>query len=112
MSARSQGPVRGGAEARTGASSMTLQMEQFYATAKDADVIIYNAAIDDSVDSLDALVTRNELLADCKAVREGEVWVTDQDMYQQMLDAGAIIADFAQAFRGAQGDRTHLRRLT
>ena len=98
--------------AKAGSSSMTLQMEQFYATAKDADVIVYNGAIDDGVETLDDLLARNELLADCKAVREGEVWVTDQDMYQRMLESGAIIADLAQALRGAQGDLTYLRRLT
>ena len=52
-----------------GSSSVTMQMEQFYATAKDADIVVYNASIDDSITSLDALLRESELLADFKAVQ-------------------------------------------
>lgn len=98
--------------AQAGSSSMTMEMEQFYATAKDADIIIYNATIDDTMDSLDELLQKNELLADFKAVRDGEVWVTEQDMYQQMIDTGGIIADFSRVLRGSKEGLTYLRRLT
>lgn len=98
--------------ARPGSSSMTLQMEAFYATAKDADVLIYNASIDDGVTSLSDLLARSDLIADFKAVQTGEVWLCDQDMYQQMLEAGTIISDMHQAFLGTDADLTYLRRLT
>ncbi len=99
-------------EATAGSSSTTLQMERFYALAKDADIIIYNGSIDASVSSLDALLAKNQLLADFKAVREGNVWVTDQNMYQQMLSSGGIIADFNRVFCGATGELTYLRQLS
>ena len=99
-------------EATLGASSMTLSMERFYATAKDADVIIYNSSIDDSVGSIADLLEKNELLADFKAVQTGEVWVTDQNIYQQMLQAGGIIADLNRVFCGATGDLAYLRQLS
>ena len=98
--------------AQAGSSSVTMQMEQFYATAKDADVIVYNASIDDSIASLDALLERNELLADFKAVRTGDVWVTEQNMYQQMMASGDIIWDFNRMLNGATGELTYLRQLT
>lgn len=98
--------------AAPGLSSVTLEMERFYATAKDADVIIYNASIDDGVGSLNELVAKNALLADCKAVRAGEVWVTDKSMYQQMLDAGTIMADINRVLCGKTEGLTYLRRLT
>lgn len=98
--------------AKAGSSSVTLQMEQFYATAKDADIVIYNASIDDSIDSLDDLLARNELLADFKAVQSGDVWVTEQDMYQQMVSTGDIIRDLNMVFHGATEDQRYLRRLT
>ena len=98
--------------ARPGSSSMTLQMEAFYANAKDADVLIYNASIDDGVTSLDDLLARSDLFADFKAVQTGNVWLCDQDMYQQMLEAGTIISDMHQAFVGTDADLTYLRRLT
>ena len=98
-------------EAARGSSSVTLQMEQFYAQAKDADVLIYNGSIDDSVDSLDALMAKNSLLGDFKAVASGEVWVTEQNMYQQMMSSGTIIADINRVLSGSTDGLTYLRRL-
>lgn len=98
--------------AAAGSSSVTMQMEQFYATAKDADIVIYNASIDDSITSLEDLLARNELLADFKAVQSGNVWVTDQNMYQQMMASGDIILDFNRILHGATGELTYLHQLT
>lgn len=98
-------------QARAGSSSTTMEMERFYASAKDADVVIYNATIDDGVDSLADLVRKNELLADFAAVKNGDVWVTDRNMYQQMIATGDIIADVGRVLRGATADQTYLRRL-
>lgn len=98
--------------AQAGSSSSTIQMESFYAMAKDADVLIYNSSIDGGVDTLDDLLARSELLADFKAVQNGEVWVTEQNMYQQMLETGTIIADIGRVLAGSTDDLTYLRRLT
>ena len=92
-------------------SSVTLEMERFYAMAKDADVIIYNSSIDGSVDSIDALVRKNELLADFKAVKDGNVWTTDQNMYQQMMQTGRIIADFNAAITDSGAETTYVHKL-
>jgi iron complex transport system substrate-binding protein len=92
-------------------STVTLEMERFYAQAKDADIIVYNATIDGGVHSLDDLVGKNPLLARFKAVQEGEVWITEHDMYQQMVNTGDIIADFNRAFSGAGGTTTYVRKL-
>lgn len=93
-------------------SNVTLEMERFYAMAKDADMIIYNASIDSSVDSIDALVRKNELLRDFKAVQNGEVWTTDQNMYQQMMQTGRIIADFNAAITGSGAETKYVRKLS
>lgn len=98
--------------AKAGSSSMTVQMETFYATAKDADVLIYNSSIDGGVTTMDDLLSKNELFADFKAVQTGDVWVTEQDMYQQMLEAGTIITDMHRAFLGHDEGLVYLRRLT
>ena len=93
-------------------SSVTLEMERFYAMAKDADVIIYNASIDGSVDSIDTLLRKNELLGDFKAVQNGDVWTTDQNMYQQMMQTGRIIADFNAAITGSGAETTYVHKLS
>ena len=92
-------------------SSVTLEMERFYSMAKDADVIIYNASIDGSVKSLDDLLSKNPLLKDFKAVQSGDVWVTDQNMYQQMMQTGRIIADFNAAITDSGADTTYVHKL-
>lgn len=94
-----------------GTSSVTLTPEQFYAMGKDADVIVYNASIDGSVASVSDLVAKNPLIADFKAVKSGEVWVTDQNMYQQMMQAGRIIADLNAAISASGAETTYLRPL-
>ena len=99
-------------QAAAGSSTTTLTMEQFYATAKDADVLVYNTSIDEEVRSLDDLLRKSELLADFKAVKSGDVWVTEHNMYQQMVESGDIIADLNRALRGTDEGVTHLRRLT
>ncbi len=43
-------------------SSVTMQMEEFYAAAKDADYIIYNSTVDGELESADALLAKNSLL--------------------------------------------------
>ena len=93
-------------------SSVTLEMERFCAMAKDADVIIYNASIDGSVDSIDTLLRKNELLGDFKAVQNGDVWTTDQNMYQQMMQTGRIIADFNAAITGSGAETTYVHKLS
>ena len=92
-------------------SNVTLEMERFYAMAKDADIIIYNTSIDNSVDSTDALLRKNALLSDFKAIQSGNVWVTDQNMYQQMMQSGRIIADFNAAITDSGAETTYVHKL-
>lgn len=74
-------------------STVTMEMEEFYATAKDADFIIYNSTIDGGVSSLDELIAKNKLLADFKAVKNGNVWCTGQNLYQETTQLGLMISD-------------------
>jgi len=74
-------------------STVTMQMEEFYHTAKDADYLIYNSTIDGELESVDALLQKEALLKDFKAVQNGNVWCTTQDMYQQSMSIGQMIED-------------------
>ena len=90
---------------------VTVEMERFYEGARDADVIIYNGPIDDGVTSLEALSEKNRLIADFKAVREGNVWTCDANLYQQMTSMADIIEDFRAAFSGTGEPTTFIWRL-
>ena len=82
-------------------STVTMEMETFYAQAKDADIIIYNASIDGGVQSTPELVTKNALLSEFKAVNSGNVWCTDKNMYQQMVQTGTIVSNLHTIFTDA-----------
>ena len=92
-------------------TTVTVEMERFYEGARDADVIIYNGTIDDGVDGLEELVERNALLADFRAVRNGDVWTCDSNLYQQMTSMADIICDMREAITGSGEPSTFLWRL-
>ena len=92
-------------------TTVTVEMERFYEGARDADAIIYNGTIDDGVTSLEALSEKNRLIADFKAVREGNVWTCDANLYQQMTSMADIIEDFRAAFSGTGEPTTFIWRL-
>ena len=94
----------------TGTSTVTLEMEDFYATAKDADIIVYNAAIDGGVYTIAELVAKNPLLADFKAVKNGGVWCTTKNLYQETTQLGQMIADL-HAMLTDEGSLTKLAFL-
>ncbi len=92
-------------------TTVTVEMERFYEGARDADVIIYNGTIDDGVTSLEELVEKNALLADFRAVRNGDVWTCDSTMYQQMTSMADIICDLRAAIGGSDEPTTFVWRL-
>lgn len=74
-------------------STMTIQMETFYALAKEADCLIYNSTIDGEVHTISDLLAKSGLLADFKAVQEGNVWCAEKSLYQEPLSLGDLIVD-------------------
>ncbi len=74
-------------------STVNMQMEEFYASAKDADYLIYNSTIDGGVDSIEELLEKSPLLKDFKAVKEGRVFVTSRNLYQDSMKLGTVIMD-------------------
>lgn len=43
---------------------MNMQMESFYAAAKEADYLIYNSTIDGGLECLDQLLVKSSVLAE------------------------------------------------
>lgn len=74
-------------------STVSMQIEEFYDGAKDADYIIYNSSIDGGVASVEELIAKCPVLKDFRAVQEGNVWCTTNDMYQKSLSIGDLIGD-------------------
>ena len=82
-----------GAEDDNSLSTMNMQMEEFYAGAKDADYIIYNSTIDGELTTMDEFLAKSPLLADFKAVKEGHVWCTGKNLFQETMGLGNMIQD-------------------
>lgn len=94
-------------------STMNMQMEEFYKGAKDADYIIYNSSIDGGVSNVDELLEKCPLLADFKAVQEGNVWCTEQNLFQSTMGLGDMILDIhAVLTEESPENLTFLHRLT
>ena len=95
-------------------STVNLQMETFYAAAKDADVLIYNSTIDGELHTLEELLSKSALLADFKAVQEGNVWCTGQNLFQSTMGLGDMILDIHTILTRetvAEEELTYLHRL-
>lgn len=95
-------------------STVNMQMEEFYAKAKDADYIIYNSAIDGELQTMEQLLEKSNLLKDFKAVKNGNVWCTGKNLFQESTGLGVMIEDIHKMLN-SEGDSltelTYMHRL-
>ncbi len=95
------------------AATVTLSMEQFYKDASDADYLIYNATIEQSLGSIDDLVAKNDLFGDFRAVKDGNVFQVDRKMYQSTDKVAQFIRDVNLMVTGGdEKEMTFLSRLS
>ena len=92
-------------------STMSMQMEEFYAGAKDADYIIYNSTIEGELSSMEDLLAKSPLLQKFRAVQEDHVYCTTKNLYQSTMELGTIISDIHRMLTGDDGDLTYLYKL-
>lgn len=99
-----------GDEEETASSNVTMQMEEFYAAAKDADYIIYNSTTTEELNSIEDLLAKSSLLEKFKAVEEGKVYCTTKNLYQSSMKLGTIISDMHKMLTG-EDSMTYLYQL-
>ena len=92
-------------------STMSMQMEEFYAGAKDADYIIYNSTIEGELTSMDELLAKSPLFEKFKAVQEGHVYCTSKNLYQSTMELGTITSEIHRMLTGDDADLTYLYKL-
>lgn len=92
-------------------SSMTMQMEEFYQKAKDADYLIYNSTVDGELTAIEELLQKETLLGDFKAVKERNVWCTTRDLYQQSMSIGQMIEDIHAMLSDDAGQQKDMKYL-
>jgi iron complex transport system substrate-binding protein len=79
-------------------STMNIDLETFYAAAKDADYLIYSSTIEGELDTIEELCDKSSIFSDFKAVKTGNVWCTGQNMFQQTMGAADMISDLNSVF--------------
>ena len=90
---------------------MNLPLEDFYAGAKDADFLIYNSTVEGIVETREQLIAKCSLLADFKAVQNGNVWCTNKSFFQQSMELADLILDMHTVFTEEDPDESSLTFL-
>ncbi|MDN5307350.1 MAG: cobalamin transport system substrate-binding protein [Eubacteriaceae bacterium] len=85
--------------------SGTVTMEEFYAAAKDADILIYSSGITYSPD-IASVLSNAPVLEGLNAVQNGRVWCLGTDYWQSLDKTDGIIEDLYAIFHG-DGTVTH-----
>lgn len=91
-------------DVREGSSSVNMSMEEFYATAADADYLIYNSTVQNEISSIDELIEKSDLFREFRAVKEGNVWCVGKNMYQATDITGEFIVDVNRLLNGGRSD--------
>ena len=60
---------------------------------------------------MDQLLEKSGILADFKAVQEGNVWCTGKNLFQESLGLGDLIADLYTILSGEDAPLTYLHHL-
>ena len=82
----------------SGRTSLDISIESFFDAAADADYIIYNGSIDNSVDSMEDLISKDPIMKKMTAVQNNNCWVTGSAMYQRTDIVADMILDFHKLF--------------
>ncbi|MBR6912228.1 MAG: ABC transporter substrate-binding protein [Treponema sp.] len=93
-------------------STMNMQFEDFYTNALDADIIIYNGDIAGEIATLDELLSLNPLFADFKAVREGRMYCTGKDFFQESTCIASFLKELSDIQSGDESSLLYLRKIT
>ncbi|MCR5101057.1 MAG: ABC transporter substrate-binding protein [Butyrivibrio sp.] len=76
-------------------STMTITMEDFYLSAANADIIIYNSTIEGEISTIDELIGKSSIFEKFDAVKNGKVYCIDKNYFQHTTK----IADFVEDIR-------------
>ena len=91
---------------------MPIQMDSLNHDAADADVLIYNSTSEGEIRTMDELIAKCPLLAQFKAVQNGNVWCTAQSLFQQSMELPDLILDMNRVFTEGTPADSELTFLT
>ncbi len=77
---------------------LNLQMEDFFAGASDADILIYNGTINGELTSAKDLTAKNPLFADFSAVKSGKLWCQNGNLFQHPTALVVALRELRRVF--------------
>lgn len=96
---------------KSSSPSVTVSMEQFYAQCANADILIYNSSIDNTLASRKDLLEKSLLFADFRALQSGDIWMTGKYLYQATDRIGDMILDLRAIVSGEEREMIFLKRV-
>ncbi len=88
---------------------VSLQMEEFYAGAKDADYIIYNSTIEGELSSSAGSAGKEPAaLRSSRRCRKGMYTARSKNLYQSTMALGTITSDIRRMLTGDDADLTYI----
>lgn len=92
-------------------STMNLSLEEFYANAQDADILIYNSAIESELVYMDELISKSSLFNDFRAVKNKKVYCTGKNFFQQTTGMAEFMEDIKNVMEGNEENLHYLQKL-
>lgn len=84
---------------KSASSGGQISMEEFYAKAKDADVLVYSSSVSHMQNpSIEGIVKESPLFAKIKAVKNGNVWAYSADWWETIPDTDSFVKSIAAVY--------------
>lgn len=81
-------------------STVNVSLEEFYAKAKNCDILIYNSTIVGEIETKDQLLEICPVLSGCQAFQTDNLYCTNQDFFQRMTKMPDFMVELGQILRG------------
>ncbi len=92
-------------------STMNITVEDFYAGAKDADLLIYNGTIQGDIDNKKELVGKMPLLGEFSAFKSSDIYCLPESFFQQSTSVADFIEDVNNILEDDTKKLNYLYRL-
>lgn len=93
------------------ASTVTVQFEDFYRRAVNADILIYNGMIDKGLSKKADLLKKNPLFADFKAYKSSDIYTVDKRLFQFSTGTADFIQDVNKILSGSTQNLVFLTKI-
>ena len=98
-------------EEKNALSTMNMQMEDFYAAAKSADILLYNSTIGGEINNKKELLQKNPLFSDFLAVKNNKVYCITGDFFQKSTGIGDFMVDLGNVVRDSDKESKYIKKL-